>query len=321
MPVPGRQTLIGSAVLGVAAIALVILGVKGSLPLPGRTSEALVIFESPTNGLDIGSPVNFRGVPVGAVERITVKVDPASHHTYMPVYILFDPNHAPGRSDLPSLPELISNGLRAEMTLHSLVTGQTELDLDMDPRTPVRLHPGLVDTDLTEIPMGQTALQQMETMLIATSVQQLHHDLQTAMASIRKLAEDMNRDLPGMIASIRTTSARSEGAVTQIRAAVADVENRASITINRLDRLIATNSQQFAARRAELLALIANTRQTMAQAHETLVSLRTLTDPQSRDRLNLDDTMRDIMEAGYGLRGFANEVESNPQLLLMGRNK
>ncbi|GAN85708.1 MlaD family protein [Komagataeibacter intermedius] len=321
MPMAGRQTLIGSAVLGVAAAALIILGVKGALPLPGRTSEAMVIFESPTNGLDIGSPVNFRGVPVGAVERITVKVDPADHHTYMPVYILFDPSHAPGRSDLPPLPELIANGLRAEMTLHSLVTGQTELDLDLDPKTPARLHPGLVDTTLTEIPMGQTALQQLETTLVSTSVQQLHHDLQTAMASIRRLAADMNRDLPGMITSIRETSAHSDAAVTHIRTVITDVENRASITINKLDRLIATNSQQFAARRAELLTLIATTHQTMTQAHETLASLRTLTDPQSRDRLNLDDTMRDIMEAGYGLRGFANEVESNPQLLLMGRNK
>ncbi|WP_025813773.1 MlaD family protein, partial [Komagataeibacter kakiaceti] len=92
-----RQTLIGSVVLGVAAIALGVLVAKGGLPLPGQGSEAVVIFESPTNGLDIGSPVNFRGLPVGAVKRLSVQVDPATHHTYMPVYILFDPAHEPGR--------------------------------------------------------------------------------------------------------------------------------------------------------------------------------------------------------------------------------
>ena len=64
---PGRQTLIGAVVLGVAALGLGVLGVKGDLPLPGRSSEAVVVFESPTNGLDIGSPVYYRRIAVGQV--------------------------------------------------------------------------------------------------------------------------------------------------------------------------------------------------------------------------------------------------------------
>ena len=316
----GRQRLIGAAVLGVGAIALAALGMTGWLPIPGRSTEAVVVFESPTNGLDIGSPVNFRGVPVGAVERITVRVDPVDHHTYMPVYILFDPAHAPGRGDLPALPTLLANGLRAEMVLHSLVTGQTELDLDLAPQIPPHLHPDLTE-DMLEIPMGQTALQQLEATLVSTSVQQLHTDLLTALASIRTLAADLDRDMPGMIASIRTTSANADTAARQIRAAITDVTDRASVTITNLDRLMTTNSHEFVARRAELQALIDNTRHTLAQARETLSGLKALTDPQSRDRLNLDATMRDVMEAGYGLRGFATEVESNPQLLLMGHNQ
>ncbi|BAK83768.1 MlaD family protein [Komagataeibacter medellinensis] len=315
-----RQRLIGAAVLGAGAIALAILGMTGWLPIPGRSTEAVVVFESPTNGLDIGSPVNFRGVPVGAVERITVRVDPVDHHTYMPVYILFDPAHAPGRGDLPALSTLLTNGLRAEMVLHSLVTGQTELDLDLDPKVPQRLHPNLTG-NMPEIPMGQTALQQMEATLVSTSIQQLHNDLLTALASVRTLAADIDRDMPGMIASVRATSEHAGTAASQIRAAITDVTDHASVTINRLNLLITTNNREFVARRAELQALISNTHHTMAQARETLAVLRALTDPQSRDRLNLNATMRDVMEAGYGLRGFATEVESNPQLLLMGHNQ
>ena len=300
----GRQTLIGSVVLGLAAIALGALVVWGDVPLPGAGSEAVVVFESPTNGLDIGSPVNFRGLPVGAVKRLSVQVDPA---------------HAPGRGDLPPLHELISHGLRAEMALHSLVTGQTEIDLDLSPSTPALLHPGL--TNVPEIPMGQTALQQLETMLVATSIKQLHHDLQTALLSVRKLAADVNRDLPGVLSSVRTTSAHAETAARTLRATVEDLKDRSALTINALDRLIVTNNSQFVARRAELRTLITNTRQTMAQARHGFMGLRALMDPQSRDSLNLADTMRDVMEAGYGLRGFANEVTSNPQLLLMGRNQ
>jgi paraquat-inducible protein B len=55
------------------------------------------------------------------------------------------------------------------------------------------------------------------------------------------------------------------------------------------------------------------------QARETLNDLRSLTSIRGETRANLDSTLRDLAAAAASLRGFANDVEHNPQLLLTGR--
>ncbi|PYD75967.1 MlaD family protein [Novacetimonas pomaceti] len=316
---PARQTVIGALVLGAAFVGVAVLLVRGEIPFLHPMREAVVVFEDSTAGLDVGSPVNFRGIPVGAVESIRISVDPAIHRTYTSVNIVFSARQIPGGADLPDIPVLVADGMRADMVLHSFVTGQSEIDLDFSPNTPARMHPGL--SSLPEIPVGQTTLQQLKGELGAPTMEKLKHDIRTAVASIRQLAGDLHTDLPPMIASIRETSQRSHVAVVTIRAALADARTRGAATLTAMDRMLTTGSQQMDARRAELRELISNTHQTLVQAHETMVGVRQLMSPQSAEQIHLAETMRDVTDAAYGLRGFANEVESNPQLLLMGRSQ
>ena len=63
--------------IGLFVIAAVVIGVIGVVVLGAGTifrKEALVetYIDESVQGLDIGSPVKFRGVPVGNVERITL---------------------------------------------------------------------------------------------------------------------------------------------------------------------------------------------------------------------------------------------------------
>ncbi|MBE7618390.1 MlaD family protein [Gluconacetobacter entanii] len=316
---PARQRVIGALVLGAAFVGGAILLMRGEIPFLHSVREAVVVFEDSTAGLDIGSPVNFRGIPVGAVERIDIAVDPTVNRTFTSVRIEFSPRQVPGGADLPDVPTLVADGMRADMVLHSFVTGQSEIDLDFSPNTPARMHPGL--SSLPEIPVGQTTLQQLKGELGAPTMEKLKHDIRTAVASIRQLATDLHRDVPPMMASIRQTSARSHVAVVTIREALADAKTRAAVTLTDMDRMLATGGREMDARRAELRHLIDEARLTLAQAHETMVGVQQLTSPQSPDQVHLAEMTRDVTAAAYGLRGFANEVESNPQLLLMGRSQ
>lgn len=316
---PARQTVIGALVIGAAIVGGAILLARGDIPFLNPMGEAVVVFEDSTAGLDIGSPVNFRGIPVGAVEKIAIGVDPTVHRTYTSVDIVFSLRKVPGGRDLPDTRTLVADGMRADMVLHSFVTGQSEIDLDFSPNTPARMHPGL--SPLPEIPVGQTTLQQLKGELGAPTMEKLKHDIRTAVASIRQLAADLHRDVPPMVASIRETSARSHVAVVTIREALADAKTRAAVTLTDMDRMLATGGREMDARKAELRQLIAEARLTLAQAHETMVGVQQLTSPQSPDQVHLAEMTRDVTAAAYGLRGFANEVESNPQLLLMGRSQ
>jgi paraquat-inducible protein B len=57
----------------------------------------------------------------------------------------------------------------------------------------------------------------------------------------------------------------------------------------------------------------------MAQARDLVADLRTATSSRSADRANVESTLRDLAAAAASLRGFASDVERNPQLLLTGR--
>ena len=57
----------------------------------------------------------------------------------------------------------------------------------------------------------------------------------------------------------------------------------------------------------------------MLQVRDLLGDLRSLTSERAAPGLNIEATLRDLAAAAASLRGFANDVEHNPQLLLTGR--
>ena len=76
---------------------------------------------------------------------------------------------------------------------------------------------------------------------------------------------------------------------------------------------------EISQRSADLHELLASTTDTVRQAQDMLKDLRGLTSSRGNARVNLEATLRDLAAAAASLRGFANEVERNPQLLLTGR--
>ena len=57
----------------------------------------------------------------------------------------------------------------------------------------------------------------------------------------------------------------------------------------------------------------------MQQMHDLLGDVRSMTSDRAAARANIESTLRDLAAAAASLRGFANDVEHNPQLLLTGR--
>ena len=66
----------------------------------------------------------------------------------------------------------------------------------------------------------------------------------------------------------------------------------------------------------DLRLLLASSTQAMQQAREALSDARSLLSSRAGTRANLDATLRDLAAAAASLRGFASDVERNPQLLL-----
>ncbi len=318
-----RQTAIGAFVFGGFTLALAAIILFGNFRLFNPTTRAAIVFQGSISGLSVGAPVTFRGVRVGAVESIVLQFDAQTRNAYIPVTIQLEPERVRVTGDESKtrktleIPDLVALGLRAELITQSFVTGQSQIDLNFDPSSPAALHPNV--TSLPEIPTRLSTIQRVQEQLSELPLAELVANANGALQSLRDLSDKLDKELPPLVANLRTASDGSSRAVEVATNAIADLQSRLDNTLTRITQLVATSDQQVSQRGADLHTLLASSTQTVLQARETLNDLRSLTSSRGETRANIDSTVRDLAAAAASLRGFANDVEHNPQLLLTGR--
>lgn len=315
-----RQTAVGAFVLGGLVLGLAAIVMFGKFNLFNPAIRAAVIFQNSIAGLSVGAPVTFRGVRIGAVDGIGIQYDTKTRIAYIPVTVTIDPGHAilgkRGDSSI-DLQDLVAHGLRAELNVQSFVTGQSEIDLDFDPTSPPILHKDV--TQLPEIPTRQSPFQKATEQLSQLPLRQLADDTTATLQSLRGLSEKLNTSLPPVIESLKTTLDKSGQTVDTANQAIKTLQTRLDTTLAAITQVADTGNQQLTQRGAELHTLLATTNQSVTQMHGLLGDLKGITSDRAADRANIDATLRDLAAAAASLRGFANDVEHNPQLLLTGR--
>lgn len=317
-----RQAAIGAFVLGGIILGLGAIVLFGSFQWFQPVTNAAVVFEGSISGLSVGAPVTFRGVRVGAVERISIQYQPKDRTAYIPVIVRLEPDRVrvagqTGRSSDVDLTSLIQRGLRAELVTQSFVTGQSQINLDFDRSTPPVLHPDV--TNLVEIPTRVSAIQRVTKQLSELPLGELVDNANAALVSVRDLAEKLDADLPPLVASLKNTSDGASHTLDVATQALTDVQGKLDATLAGISTLATNSDRQLTQRSADLHTLIANANQTVQQTDELLRDLKSITASRSDTRANINSTLRDLAAAAASLRGFASDVEQNPQLLLTGR--
>ena len=319
-----RETSIGAFVFGGIVLVLAAIVLFGNFRLFSPTKRAVVIFEGSISGLSVGAPVNFRGVRVGAAESIALQFAPRTTTAYIPVTLQLEPERVRVLRDgdknvLLDLPSLITRGLRAELNTQSFVTGQSEINLDFDPGSTAVLHPGI--SNLPEIPTRQSAIQRVTEQLTQLPLRELVANANTTLESLHTLSTKLDTDLPPLFASVKATSDGASHAVGVASQAIADMQGRLAATLDRVNQLAGNADQQLSQRSADLHALLLSATQTITQTHDVLTEMISLMSTRGQARANLEATLRDLAASAASLRGFANDVEHNPQLLLTGRRQ
>jgi paraquat-inducible protein B len=315
------QTTVGAFVLGGLLLVLGAVIFFGRFNFFNPAIRAVVVFQDSIAGLSVGSAVTFRGVPVGSVENIAIQFDPRNSIALIPVIVRIEPERAkierPNGTAGVDLPELIKRGLRAELNVQSFVTGQSQIDLDFDPGSEPVLHPDI--SMLPEIPTRQSTIQKAKEQLSQLPLRELADNATNTLASLRGLSEKLDQHLPPLVESLKTTSDHSAQLIETATQAIRDLQARVDTTLADVSRLSASSDAQVNQRGAELRTLLATTNQAMTQARDLLSEARSATASRAPDRTNLNAALRDIAAAAASLRGFAGDIERNPQLLLTGR--
>lgn len=144
-----------------------------------ESNYVVMYFDESIQGLNVGSPVMFKGVEIGKVAKIRLLTNIKEGTFKTPVYVSFEGKKALGSgtdgrlSAKIVLQNLIEKGLRARLVSASYLTGQLMIELSMDPNSPAIFRGtgtymeiptilssfGMISKDLQEIPFRENMLQ------------------------------------------------------------------------------------------------------------------------------------------------------------------
>jgi paraquat-inducible protein B len=252
-----------------------------------RTHEAvienyLLTFAQTVRGLNIGAPVDFRGIAVGQVRRIDLVFDRERTDFAQVVEIEFYPERLRSRwrapdsrwNTVPSterLKRMVEHGLRAQLRSANLLTGQMYVALDFFPKAPkVKFDPAKKPAEIPTITGGLSELQESITNIIA-KVEKIPFE---------QIAADLRRALQSLDAGVKHA-----------------------------DKLMATLNDDVAP------AL----RSALEDARKTLRSVDQAVSADSPLQGDLRETLSEVTRAAERLKEVADYLDRHPEALIRGK--
>lgn len=285
-----NPTLIGVFVVGAVIIAVTALLLLGGGDLFKKKPRFVMYFDGSVKGLNVGAPVNYRGVRIGTVSDIRIVMDTMGGQPTIPVIVEVDPE----RFNLPEgeestvgegLQEDIREGLRAQLQMQSLLTGQLFIQIDFHENRPAILHGG---HELPEIPTIKTPIQELGNILANFPIREMMDDISSAMNGVDELVN--SPDLQELIHSI-----------------------------NQAFKDVSTLMTNLDARTRPLRSVLNQAAATLKATEDTVTAAKDLVSDDSEMLDAMDDALRAISDAARSVGELADAIERQPEAMLKGK--
>jgi paraquat-inducible protein B len=323
MSLRANPTAIGLFMLGGTLLSVVGVATLASAAWFSKQSTFISYFGESVNGLAVGAPVKFQGVPVGRVTDILIQIESADKTFQVPVQFEVDltrltsPDGTFVQLDDPAvLRAQIGDGLRAQLQMESIVTGQLfiELAYRSDPapaelETRPTAHPEIPTTPSLLSAFGTQAgsmvgdvlsiLFRVNEMLEAVNMEELNRSVVASAQAVERLADsDEIRVAFGQIPLI----------TAQLNRTMGEVELLAERLAGSVDPMRAG----FAGTNAEVVL-------TLTSMRDAIEETRGLLTPDSGIGYQMEGAMISLQGAADALRALTVSLERNPDMLLRGK--
>ena len=250
----------------------------------------IVEFDGSVHGLEIGAPVEFRGIKVGNVTDIRLEFDPDNNRIRIPVTLDFEPQRierrgtATGETSDPArvmavMNELVARGMRAQLRSTSLITGQLVVAFDFFPNAPpAKIALRGTTPELPSVPSDLESL--------TVSLTDLLSHMAVLVDRVTKMPlEDLVQDTRSVLQSLKSLVSAPE-----IRDSVRALDKTltdADASLHQLDTLVASATTGYGG--------------------------------DSQVRRGMLDLLRQLQDTAKSVQLLADYVEQHPEALLRGK--
>ena len=314
--------------IGLFLIGAIIITIAGTALLAGNTwfrnkTTFVSYFRESVNGLEDGAPVKFQGAPVGKVTKMLIQIDEHDKTFQVPVEFEIDIKRL--RTELGTYVELgdqavldqqIADGLRAQLQMQSIVTGQLYIELSYrkDAKPPILETRETMWPEIPTTPSLMAALGTDAGSVVADVVKVLFK-VNELLAAIDMPA--INSAVVGSAQSVRRLVDAPElrAALKEVPAMTAQI-NR---TMARVDTLAATAGAAIDPMAVELKSATKEMNATLQSLRRTIDDTHGLMSTDSGLGFGLEAALANLKDATNALRLLLNALEQNPDMLLRGK--
>jgi paraquat-inducible protein B len=307
-----NKTLIGAFVVGAVALAVAGLFIFSSGNLFKETRTFVLYFDGSLKGLDVGAPVNFKGIKIGSVTDIKVQLESEDFSDIrIPVLIEIEPdmikessalikskgyqNWRERREEMQRAGKLIKfmieRGLRAQLISQSMVTGKLMIQLDFYPDKPARFV--AVDSEYPEMPTIPSRLDEIAKAIEEVPFKDLIAKATLTIDGIERLVNAP--ELKDTIVNLRETLQDLREMIKNLNSGVGTLTSNVESTLKKTS-----------------VALV--------EATDMLVLVQgELKDATPVIRYELSNSLKELADAARSLNALTEYLQRHPESLLRGK--
>ena len=328
-----NPTVIGVFVVG--AVVLVVTGLLmfGGGQFFGQKLFYVLYFEDSLKGLNKGAPVMFRGTKVGSVTDIKVVIDAQDETIRVPVFMELDeqgvevvnptvdtigPDMTDETRERAFIKKMVvERGLRAQLEMQSLVTGQLVVQLDFFPKSGITLHPEYKD-EYPEFPTIPSTLKEFTRKLEDLPLTDV---LNAALHTIESLGLVINSpEFMGFISEGKELMVDFRDLTQDLDRAVPPIIEGLEEVIESTDQLVKNVDRQVEPISSSFQDVASTAKTSLQQAQRTLATFEEVAGKDSQVRYRLSTALKELASAARSVRDLADYLERHPEALLQGKN-
>jgi len=318
------KTLIGAFVIGAIVLAVAAILVIGSGKFFTDKEYFILYFDGTVEGLTIGSPVQFRGVKIGSVKDIGIRFNSDDFSFLIPVVIelsgvpLDKIDEKYNRNENEYIKLLISKGLKAQLEVRSIVTGQLAVNLDFFPNKETKTNN--LSKEYVEIPTIPMSLEEISKTLQDIPYKELYHKIDRTIEGLNRLVNStemteslkaLNHGLKESVKISKTINAQLEPTILSLR----ETSDAIRGTFLKVEEAL-SGKDGIPEQIKETLKVAQSA---IVQAEKTLVVVQKNLGDNSILMQEVNNTMEEITKTSRSIRFLTEYLQTHPESLISGK--